>query len=175
MVNAWVSKKPIKYWRSFTPRDIPLQGKPILYYEWNNVIKSWQASLLAPIERHWSYNNIKKMISIHNRLIEGGKHETVIVEVHPKFEIGKYKNIEILNIYSANTQYNHSTYVFTIYETEYYIKYKNNVTIVTETELINMTTKSNCCFVYTYQKGKNTFLHIKSKTNDPQREKKTSY
>ena len=38
MVNAWTSKKPIDYWRAFTPKDIPLEtDKPILYYEWNNL------------------------------------------------------------------------------------------------------------------------------------------
>ena len=174
MVNAWVSKKPVKYWRAFTPRDIPhhdSKQKAVLFYEWNDKGKFWGINSLPAPSRSWSYNNIKNIIARGNKLIKGGIHETVIVEVHPKFRIGKYKNIEILNIYSENTQWR-SDLTYKIYETEYYIKYNNNVTIVTETELINMTTKSNCCFVYTYQKGKNTFLHIKSKTNDPQREKK---
>lgn len=173
MVNAWVSKKPLKYWRAFTPRDIPLENdKPILYYEWNNLVHRWECSLLAPIDRNWSHSNIQKMISIHNRLIQGGIQETVIVEVHPKFEIGNYKNdIEVLHVYSENAQFNRMNYTYKIYETEYYVKYKNNVSIITEIELTNMINKSTNCFVYTYQKGKNTFLHIRSKTYYPRKEK----
>lgn len=175
MVNAWNSKKPVKYWRNFTPNDIPLADlnqKKIGYYEWNNNFKYWNFNLLAPIERYWTISNISKMIKIHNRLINGGINGTVIIEVHPKYRIGKYKNnIEVLNIYPENAQYSYTRQVFDIYEIEYYIKHLNDVGIVTETYLDQMINADNHCFVYSYKKGKNTFLHIKSKTNNPKSEK----
>lgn len=173
MVNAWTSKKPVKYWRAFTPKDIPLDNdKPKLYFEWCDLTKSWQANIIAPIQRHWSINNIKKAISIHNRLIQGGIQETVIVEVHPKFEIGKYKNnIEVLNIYSENSQFNRNRHDYKIYETEYYIKHNNQVDIVTESRLDNMVNQDRNCYVYSFQKGNNLFLHVKSNTINPKKEK----
>lgn len=174
MVNAWASKKPLKYWRAFTPRDIPLENdKPILYYEWNNLVHKWECSLLAPINRNWSHSNIQKMISIHNRLIQGGIQETVIVEVHPKFRIGKYKNnIEILQIYSENTQFDRTNYTYKIYETEYYVKYNNRVDILTETTLHEMIKFNKNLFTYEYKLTPSTTLYIRNKTNKPKRDKK---
>lgn len=172
MVNAWTSKKPVKYWRAFTPRDIPLDNdKPILYYEWNNFTKTWESSLLAPICRNWSHNNIKKAISIHTRLIKGGIQGTVIVEVHPKFEIGKYKNnIEVLYIYSENAQFNIAAYEYKIYETEYYIKKDNQVNMVTEATLHNMTTENNQYYCYTFIDNNSRYAHIISSTTNPTEE-----
>ena len=174
MVNAWTSKKPIKYWRAFTPKDIPLENnKPILYYEWNNLVHRWECSLLAPINRNWSHSNIQKMISIHNRLIQGGIQETVIVEVHPQFEIGKYKNnIEVLHIYSENVQFNRMNYTYKIYETEYYVKYNNQVDILTETTLYEMVKFNKNLFTYEYKLTPSTTLYIRNKTNNPKRDKR---
>lgn len=179
VVNAWTSKKPIKYWRSFTPKDIPLydlKQYSVFYYKWDDVANRWGINVLAAIEPTWSIENIRKTVEKHNILIEGGKEETIIVEVRPKYGIGKYKDIEILNIYAENAQFNRVEHSFVIYETEYYIKDKNGVTFVTETLLDNFM-QSNVkpnknCYLYTFTNNKNLNLRIRSRTANSKNEKR---
>jgi hypothetical protein len=169
MVNAWNSKKPIQYWRNFTPGDIPLadlnQSK-LKYYEWNNDFSSWMLNLLVPIERSWSVDNQRKMIDVHSRLIQGGIEGRVIVEVQPKYQVGKYNHVEVLQIYAENSQYSPPRRVFDIYPTEYYVKFNNEVWLINEEDL---TAEINKCMENQKQKPlkfkKKLWITHRSKSN----------
>jgi len=179
MTKAWMSKKPIKYWRALTPRDIPTSNDPPLnYYEWNNNKECWDLNTINPSQRHWSYQNIKTNTERINKIIMWGWNEMAIVEVHPKFKVGKYKNgIEVLEIYSENAQFNSTKHTYKIYETEYYIKQNNRVHFVTEDELYEMINADRNCYSYVFKSKKAAmfnrpvYISIFSNTTNPKKEK----
>jgi len=146
-----VSYKPFKYWRPFCKIDEPYTTDKEIWI-WHNDNKGnsfWTKEHLGHIRCN-DYNPIllESRIKKYHDCLRKGKLGECIVEVKPKYNIGKYSNdIEILRIFSEDVVFeisNESEYLPRkeyIKETIYYIKINNKVHFVKESSMTDIMEK----------------------------------
>lgn len=155
-LNAWLSEKPIKYWRPLTFSDMPRDPNTFIYfYEWIDALKRWDMNILPSPASHWTKNNINKLGLLQEKLANLGLRGLVIIEDKPKFKVGRLtKDIKVNIVHPSIVETNYPYKGYKIFEPSYQVTINNQVHSITESKLqdIMERQKENYIRIVVYKK-----------------------